>query len=53
MNVGKPITKKYPFIIINVCELVRNIEIEAKLLTFTAWYAIIKNKLFTNDTWVS
>ena len=43
-------------------DLKNNIENEPKLLTFTAWYAIIKNNLFSNynyicileyDTWLS
>jgi hypothetical protein len=54
MNVGKKrITKTYPFIIIiNVRDLPVNIEIEPTLLTFTAWYAIVKNNLFTDFTYL-
>lgn len=35
--------------VITVRDLPNNIEHEKKLLTFTAWYAIIKNDLFLND----
>ena len=38
----------YPDVII-VRDLQDNIEYEKSLLTFTAWYAIIKNDLFKDD----
>lgn len=39
--------QQYPRIIVAE-KLPMNIEDEKKLLTFTAWYAIVKNKLFTD-----
>jgi hypothetical protein len=45
--VGPDVISNHPRIIV-ASSLQYNIEHERKLLTFTAWYAIVKNKLFTN-----
>ena len=44
------ITVRDPARTIIVRDLPHNIEQERKLLTFTAWYAIIKNNLFPHDS---
>jgi hypothetical protein len=44
------ITVRDPARTIIVRHLPHNIECHRKLLTFTAWYAIIKNNLFPNDS---
>jgi hypothetical protein len=44
---NKVIRKEYQEKVITVRDLPENIEDESKLLSFTAWYAICKNRLFT------
>jgi hypothetical protein len=44
------VTSKYPERLIIARDLSNNIEHERKLLTFTAWYAIVKNNLFPEET---
>ncbi len=44
---NKQIRKEYQEKVITVRDLPENIEHEPKLLSFTAWYAICKNHLFT------
>ena len=49
---NKVISKKYQEMVITVRDLPENIEHEPKLLSFTAWYAICKNRLFTDSEYV-
>jgi hypothetical protein len=44
------VISKYPERLIIARDLPHNIEDERKLLTFTAWYAIVKNNLFPEES---